>query len=437
MGLEIINPLIKTVAKKAYVAPKMEVRTLESLGLKMEQLTGDLVQLSSKNMRGRLDSEELFHFAKEHPFTNFDGTLSKDGLLLCRMDDRMPVNGVIQCMRDETKYIDGCREIRESVHFSLNHAVLSHDCGSWDNKKYLYCIPYKKVENIVGGTSTDIFTKGSVKLPKSSVIVRQNYNIPCGEYKVIAAEQVEGFEHLLGSYIIETNEQPYKVANSIIKKMGYKIQPSGLYSWGDTNQPEFIKFMQKEGKLLALHSNTPNCDIEILLEALNFLSATNSKWVVNEKIISGYYANAGEVFKMYSSMNKVNGDWVLSINYKEDLLTIINSIKEFSQKTKYPIDIDINKLYEIINKSDSPKKAISKIRKKLKINAYTEIHNIDALASDNAEIYSNYRNTLYPAHVKKEYDEIAYKYMHGEIEFKEFEKLLNEWEDNWFGYKNF
>lgn len=45
MGLEIINPLIKTVAKKApYVAPKMEVRTLESLGLKMEQLTGDVFE---------------------------------------------------------------------------------------------------------------------------------------------------------------------------------------------------------------------------------------------------------------------------------------------------------------------------------------------------------------------------------------------------------
>ena len=55
MGLKAINPLIKAVAKKAYVAPKMEVRTLESLGLKMEQLTGDVVQLN-KNMRPVYDS---------------------------------------------------------------------------------------------------------------------------------------------------------------------------------------------------------------------------------------------------------------------------------------------------------------------------------------------------------------------------------------------
>ena len=48
MGLKVINPLIKAVAKKAYVAPKMEVRTLESLGLKMEQLSGDVVKISRK-----------------------------------------------------------------------------------------------------------------------------------------------------------------------------------------------------------------------------------------------------------------------------------------------------------------------------------------------------------------------------------------------------
>lgn len=51
MGLKAINPLIKAVAKKAYVAPKMEVQTLESLGLKMEQLTGDVVTITTKTVK--------------------------------------------------------------------------------------------------------------------------------------------------------------------------------------------------------------------------------------------------------------------------------------------------------------------------------------------------------------------------------------------------
>ena len=57
MGLKAINSLMKAVAKKAYVAPKMEVRTLESLGLKMEQLTGDLVQV--KNTFVKPNTEKL------------------------------------------------------------------------------------------------------------------------------------------------------------------------------------------------------------------------------------------------------------------------------------------------------------------------------------------------------------------------------------------
>ena len=59
MGLKVINPLIKAVAKKAYVAPKMEVRTLESLGLKMEQLTSDIAKFNTKEIKL---NDELFKF---------------------------------------------------------------------------------------------------------------------------------------------------------------------------------------------------------------------------------------------------------------------------------------------------------------------------------------------------------------------------------------
>lgn len=37
MGLKVLNPLIKAVSKKAYVAPKMEVRILESFRLEGER----------------------------------------------------------------------------------------------------------------------------------------------------------------------------------------------------------------------------------------------------------------------------------------------------------------------------------------------------------------------------------------------------------------
>ena len=48
MGLKVLNVLAKAVAKKAYVAPKMEVRTLESLGLKMKKSTDNIVKLGQE-----------------------------------------------------------------------------------------------------------------------------------------------------------------------------------------------------------------------------------------------------------------------------------------------------------------------------------------------------------------------------------------------------
>lgn len=67
MGLKVINPLIKAVAKKAYVAPKLRVSTLESIGLKMEQLTGDVVQLSKKTKSPKTYMDMINHFSTKHP----------------------------------------------------------------------------------------------------------------------------------------------------------------------------------------------------------------------------------------------------------------------------------------------------------------------------------------------------------------------------------
>lgn len=59
MGLKAINPLIKAVAKKVYVVPK-EVRTLESLGLKMEQLSGDIITISKKSITHAKAENQVF-----------------------------------------------------------------------------------------------------------------------------------------------------------------------------------------------------------------------------------------------------------------------------------------------------------------------------------------------------------------------------------------
>lgn len=84
MGLKVINPLLKTVAKKAYVAPKMEVRTLESLGLKMEQLTGDVAQFNKVRLKRPTENQvtEILKRNKINPERIFYGDSEEEYYLI-------------------------------------------------------------------------------------------------------------------------------------------------------------------------------------------------------------------------------------------------------------------------------------------------------------------------------------------------------------------
>jgi hypothetical protein len=55
-----------------------------------------------------------------------------------------------------------------------------------------------KKENIIGGQPTDFFIKGSVNLPKNTIVVQHNPNIASGKLKVLDASQEEGFENTMG-----------------------------------------------------------------------------------------------------------------------------------------------------------------------------------------------------------------------------------------------
>ena len=65
----------------------------------------------------------------------------EDGLIFCRMDNNVPKDGYIRTARDLIVNADGSRGVRDSLHGSLNHAVMGHMLSSWDEHKYLYIIP--------------------------------------------------------------------------------------------------------------------------------------------------------------------------------------------------------------------------------------------------------------------------------------------------------
>lgn len=259
------------------------------------------------------------------------------------MDNNVPKDGYIRTARDLIVNADGSRGVRDSLHGSLNHAVMGHMLSSWDEHKYLYIIPIEKIPNIVGGTPVDIFTHGSVKIPRGTVIVRQNSSIPAGKYKITNARLIDEFKDLKGIKVVETAQKPHSVSAQILKKMGYEVQNGGLgIGWDDKVDKSFLSFLRKKGFISAIHSGTPNAKCEQMIEFIFNRAHFDRNWEVVE-----------------------NGKVIF--NYKDEYLKLIPYLEELSKKYNYPLDFDVKKLQIIIQKSATPKEAAACINSELKI----------------------------------------------------------------------
>lgn len=303
------------------------------------------------------ESNRLFSFAKKHNFLNSKGTLSEDGLILTHMTDFAPSKGVIDTARTA---INGARN---SVHFAVNHGVTSHEFGNWSEKNYAILMPMKSARKIkgnlfAGGVATDFYSKGAVRIPKGSVIVRKNSKIPAGKYRISDAAKVEEFKDLRGVKLIETSNQNMKESiDNIIKKMGYDLKNTdNPWYWGnnkaDTQRFEhfslFNKFLTKRGMKPMFHTYTPNGKIEMMIERINMRSLKNNSWTVT-----------------------TNGKQIA--DYKKEYLKVLNYIEKYAAGQGYPLDFDTKIIKKIIKNSSTPKEAIELLNKK----GYSRFNELD------------------------------------------------------------
>lgn len=110
---------------------------------------------------------------------------------------------------------------RDTVHFSVNGEVGSHEAGNWSNSKYAVIIPLVDVENIVTFRVEDTFSKGNVDIkngfilcPKDEVdeMKKKNPSITVIGYK---GENVDEF------------------ANKFISMLGYKFESVEANGWSN------------------------------------------------------------------------------------------------------------------------------------------------------------------------------------------------------------
>lgn len=255
---------------------------------------------------------------------------------------------------------------RDSVHFAVNHGVQAHFGGSWQTCEYAVLMPVNVARQtagnrFVGGVAADFYSKGKVKIPKGSVIVRRNARVPEGKYRISDASKIEQFKQLHGVKIIETaSTDMVSDVDNILCRMGYKVKSGEAMSWGgslsDFNL--FNSYLRANGMKPMLHTYTPNGKIEMLIDHLNSRSTVATDWVVRDK--------AGKVI----------------LDYKQEYLQAIKYIEEFAKRTEFLKNFGTKQLAKIIKSSSSPKEAIKLIESQF------QIKSMEVIPSNTSELKS-------------------------------------------------
>ena len=288
------------------------------------------------------------------PVAEFNpSNLDAKSLVLVHMTQFEPQNGTIQSRRDAIR--DGnAGAARNSVHFTLNHAVEAHRLGDWSECPYAIIMPFENARNanvsgkFIEGMPNDLYTNGSVKIPEGAIIIKYNPDITKGQV------QISDYPNSGGIKILETSESVYDLVKPVIEKMGFeysdtKGNESSVFNIGKcSTRTQFLErlnshcqgwldFCRKENIQPAEHSYSSNGIAERIIEGVDQLATTNS-WKCAD-------------FKK---------------DYKQIFIEWLTEL-ETNVKNGDFVSFDVSKLKQIIQNSAFPRQALRKIKSELNI----------------------------------------------------------------------
>lgn len=356
------------------VSGLLNITNMKTVGILVELLQDDEIPIakileyckSEEFVSGSLSKEQVLAKINNDPFlksvqaiktTTIDLTprntiqkplnprnIDANSLVLVHMTKYDPENGVILSTRDK---LGGSRN---SVHFTLNHPVIAHRSGSWDDCSCAVIMPYNSTVKLNGndkfieGMPNDLYTNGSVKIPEGSIIMKHNPDLEAGTIDISEHNSIKGVK------VIETSELPHDLVPFVIEKMGYTHLnadgPIGLFSYGKHNGEDIDEAMDN------LASWKDFCETQ----GLKATRHTGSAGDIAEKLIEN-------VAKLCVN-NSWRGGKNNKIDYKKELHTYIDFAKQLQQKG-YFASYDLDVLESIIDESATPKEAVAKIPEKL------------------------------------------------------------------------
>lgn len=174
MGLKVLNPLIKTVAKKAYVAPKIEVKTLESLGLKVESI-GDIFHVKETGLHipqktfdflpWRQGYKYIPRVGKPPQYTEDAKRVTKLFENTNRVDEKLP-NGFRFCAQPRTKVGENGEFLKKDFYERVGAKGL--ECLFLDKNSKGFQVMVDSLNNIIG-KNPNITDKQKAQLLKEFV----------------------------------------------------------------------------------------------------------------------------------------------------------------------------------------------------------------------------------------------------------------------------
>lgn len=359
------------------------------------KVSADTISFTGNIYHYEDDDESLFKGCTAKRMECFED-IKPENLSLIHITNYFPNNGEILSLKEASKHSDGAGQCRSTIHFSLNQSVERDNTQiDWASMKCAVIMPFEKTlqenepEKIGGGKYGDFFFIDKVKLPEGSKIVKYNKNIQQGKFRISEARDENG-TLLKGIELIETsNKDICASAERVSKKMGYSTFDDIIYDTpqlkadakklkafmnaGDfsnltPDNEDFYDFLELSGRVnmqkyeaieqLERAWETFCSDIN----CCNLEQGFNNPWTKSDLLIhfiGNVLVNSNDNSWFYKKDDE-------TVDFRDLILRQIAEIKEMLPEDK-KLGFDIQKLGQIVIKSDTPAQAIKVIEAELGI----------------------------------------------------------------------
>ncbi|MCK5343173.1 MAG: hypothetical protein KAR20_07205, partial [Candidatus Heimdallarchaeota archaeon] len=186
------------------------------------------------------------------------GGVQASDLVMVHRTDFLPENGIMRTRMGATGETG-----RDTIHFSLNHAVKGHMYGNWDQKKYTILIPVAKIPKgkIEGFNFVDTWVRGNLELPEGTIVL----GVSQGNTD-------------LGKARFRNTAKSREAIEEVISEMGYTPVQGGTWGWeGSGWEEREAHFAKAEHLKGGSHADHWSHDFESMMKPYSLVSAGNKE----------------------------------------------------------------------------------------------------------------------------------------------------------------